>query len=206
MKKAKRKLSKNHSETALQENAEIAKTHVLPAFSNNLKAEQLNKSIGGIEDWIRISPSGSMRLKRFFVSFAEAFVIALVALAIFYLPDFIADYSHRSEVFLIFFGKFLLAAVGIISVCAAVSVLLRDIVIYVSPSKKCIYQGVRMTPKHAEEAIALSTIDSLAIEPPGVLKRSRLLANIDDSMAVLGETLGDNHDLVVLLQWIKEIQ
>ena len=63
-----------------------------------------------------------------------------------------------------------------------------------------------MTPKHAEEAIALSTIDSLAIEPPGVLKRSRLLANIDDSMAVLGETLGDNHDLVVLLQWIKEIQ
>ena len=206
MKKAKRKLSKTHAETATQESAETAKTPELPAFTKNLKAEQLDKEIGGIDDWVRISPTASMRSKRFLVSFAEAFVIALIALAIFYLPDFIADYSHRSETFLTFFGKFLLTAVGIISVCAAVSVLLRDIVIYVSPSKKCIYQGPRMTPKHAEEAIALTAIDSLAIEPPGFLKRSRLLANINESMAVLGETLGDNQDLVVLLQWLKDIQ
>ncbi|MBO4349602.1 MAG: hypothetical protein J6A01_01475 [Proteobacteria bacterium] len=206
MPKAKRKLAKNHAETAAQESAETVKAPSLPAFSKNLKAVCIDEEIGGIADWVRISPTTSMRVKRFFISFFEAFIIALIVLAIFYLPDFIADYSRRSEEFLKFFGNFLLAAGGIISVCAAISTLLRDIVIYVSPSKKCIYQGVRMTPKHAEEAIALSTIDSLAIEPPGFLKRSRLLANINDSMAVLGETLGDNQDLVVLLQWLKEIQ
>ena len=66
--------------------------------------------------------------------------------------------------------------------------------------------GVELTDEMLESVAGGYYSDDLAIEPPGPLKRSRLLANINESMAVLGETLGDNQDLVVLLQWLKDIQ
>lgn len=205
MSKPKRKLSKTKQNPA-DEVSESAQVPEIPEFGSNLKAERLDREIGGVGDWVRISPTMGLRLKRFVLSFALGFVLAVLALMALYLPDFVADYAHRGDAFLSFFGKFLLTALFFVSICAAISALLKEIVIYVSPSRKCIYQGMRLTDKNAGDAVSLSCIDSMAIEPPGVTKRSRLLANVRDTMAVLGETVGDNQDLITLLQWLKTIQ
>lgn len=155
------------------------------------------------EGWIRIAPTWGQRFRRFITTFAEAFLFALFAVAILYLPDFVADYAHRSERFIKFFFGFILSSVIIIGFCAAILTFIRDSVCYIHPQHRRIIFGTKFNPAKIDESMDISELTVLRMIPPSaIFKRSQILTTHNNMEVKIAETFGDDADINELNNWL----
>lgn len=162
------------------------------------------KGFSKSEGWIRVAPTWGQRFRRFITTFLEAFGFALFAVAILYLPDFIADYSHRSDHFIRFFFIFLLSSVLIIGFCAAILTFIRDSVCYIHPQNRRIFFGTRFNQAKIEESLEIRDLTVLTLIPPSsILRRTQILTTQYQMEIKIAETFGDDEDINALHNWLK---
>lgn len=159
-----------------------------------------------IKGWYRISLVPTQKFRSFILIFIQGLLLSAIVLAVLFGPDFLLDYSHRSDKFVTFFGKFFGLAVLFVTLCAFIVMVMRTASIYVNLSEKKIVNASKLTMQAAADSVSISEIETVQTEPPtGLLKRSKLKISIHDSEVILAECQGDNEDLIALRDWLNSV-
>ena len=159
------------------------------------------------EGWICVHPSRSQRMRQFGMAYVQAFVLAFIALACLYLPDFVLDYSHRESNFLHFFAGFFFAAVCLVAVCAAINTLIRDTVCHIHPESGRLVCKRRLSPQNINDCIDLHTVPVLELLPPGTFfRRTRIITMHNNMEITIIDTGGKDDDVQALYNWMREIR
>lgn len=158
--------------------------------------------------WYRIAAKPSQRWIHFAIAFVGAFALAIISLIILYLPDFIADYSHRSDDFLHFFYRFLPILAALVAITATISVILKKSVCFVHPKdKKILCTASKLSPRTIGDAVSLDAISVIELTPPSSFTRhSRLIAIVHERETILADTYGETNDIAALFAWLNSLK
>ena len=161
----------------------------------------------GDEDsvWYRIAQKPAQRLRRVLIAFCTGVVLSLIALCFFYLPDFIADYAHRGEDFIVFFAKLLIAGIVLIGACAGINAFLRDLVLYVCPATGRLVTAHRLTAKTAQEALAIKDCTFRLDTDTQMFHRAQILISEATQERPVADAYGDE-DIRVLYAWLTALK
>lgn len=161
---------------------------------------------GKSEEWLRLRPSWPTRFAMAGMAFAQGMLFAIMALVVLYLPDYVFDYGHREESFLVFFAKFLGVAVLCIALAAGFSTFIRETVVYIELQRGRVLVSRRLNAKTIQElAIAFRDVSCVKLRASeGMFRRSRLYLEFNTREPLLiAESRGRDEDLVALRDWLS---
>ncbi|MBQ9817164.1 MAG: hypothetical protein IJM59_06860 [Proteobacteria bacterium] len=181
----------------------------MPSLGHQLSISKCSR-VGQVDDWVYISPVFKQKLLIFIRYFVVVGLLVFGALCVIMLPDFIFDYSHRDAGFLIFLGKFMIAALGIIMVCIWCYAWFRSGHFYLSPGLKLLVCASRLTERSISEGILMTEIQGIEyVSTVGwflLYSHSKIVIRLHDREFVLTEAYGNPGDIMKVHDWLKNVK
>ncbi len=177
-----------------------------PAFGKALAMTKVQKNIHGeSREFICIKPTMRTELYRVFKTMCGSFAAAFLLLILFYLPDYVFDYSQRGEGFIRFFFRYILVMVVILSFASTLYVFLKNRTLYIDQQCRRIIFARFLTDKTwDEEGVDFNEINSIETVPTNsMFGTTKVVLLAHGEYYIAADAKSPKGDLEALANWLK---